>query len=320
MAFSLKFAKGQKYTSRLFISPLPRYDATMTKVKNIKNTPYFYSQPKRQAKSPFVFASPHSGEEIPKDMLDAIAIEAQDLKQSQDCRVNELFKSVPDNGVPLLAARYARTYVDLNRYEGEIDATMFQPRPQVAGQCERVEIGLGVIPRIVTADVSIYDEPMPAEHIDKRLNLAYHPYHAKLKQLLDDAQERAGKAILIDCHSMPSNLFGWSKRNALPDVVLGNCRGRSCSSDLILKAEGFLKEMGLRVRRNVPYAGGYCTQFYGQPDRGVHALQIELNRGLYMNEKSREPNENFKELQQKLGLFVANLIASEDKSAALAAE
>lgn len=292
----------------------------MSKVKKIADMPYFLRQPKQAASSPFVFASPHSGEEVPRDMLETIAIDAVTLKQSQDCRVDELFSAVPEYGVPLLAARYARTYVDLNRYDGEVDATMFHPRPDVAGQCERVEIGLGVIPRIVTADISIYEQTLPVEHIEMRLDRAYYPYHARLKQLLDDTRDTIGKAILIDCHSMPSNLFGWSKRNALPDVVLGNCRGRSCSSDLILKAEGFLKDLGLKVRRNVPYAGGYCTQYYGQPDRGVHALQIELNRGLYMNEDNREPNENFAELQQKLSLFASRLIASEDKASALAAE
>ncbi len=297
-----------------------RYAEFMTNIKKIAGLPYFLHQPKRQVVSPFVFASPHSGEEVPQDMLDTIAIDAMMLKQSQDCRVNELFSAVPEYGVPLLSARYARTYVDLNRYEGEVDATMFQPRPNIAGQCERVEIGLGVIPRIVTAEVSIYDDLIPLEHIELRLNRAYHPYHNKLKQLLEDAKERAGKAILIDCHSMPSNLFGWSKRNALPDVVLGNCRGRSCSSDLMNKADEFLKDLGLRVRRNVPYAGGYCTQFYGQPDRGVHALQIELNRGLYMNEDNREPNSNFAELKQKLSIFSERLIASEDKITVLAAE
>lgn len=292
----------------------------MSKVKKIADRPYFLHQPKRAVSSPFVFASPHSGEEVPRDMLDTIAIDAVVLKQSQDCRVDELFSAVPEYGVPLLAARYARTYVDLNRYDGEVDATMFHPRPDIAGQCERVEIGLGVIPRIVTADISIYEQTIPVEHIEKRLNRAYYPYHARLKQLLDDTRDTIGKAILIDCHSMPSNLFGWSKRNTLPDVVLGNCRGRSCSSDLILKAEEFLKDLGLKVRRNVPYAGGYCTQYYGQPDRGVHALQIELNRGLYMNEDNREPNENFAALQQKLSVFASRLIASEDKASALAAE
>lgn len=292
----------------------------MSKRAKLADTPYFLHQPKRPVTSPFVFASPHSGEEVPQDMLDTIAIDAVTLKQSQDCRVDELFSTVPSHGVPLLAARYARTYVDLNRYEGEVDATMFHPRPEVAGQCERVEIGLGVIPRIVTADISIYEQAIPIEHIEMRLDRAYHPYHARLKQLLDDTREKVGKAILIDCHSMPSNLFGWNKRNTLPDVVLGNCRGRSCSSDLILKAEEFLKDLGLKVRRNVPYAGGYCTQYYGQPDRGIHALQIELNRGLYMNEDNREPNENFAELKQKLSVFSERLIASEDKVTALAAE
>lgn len=292
----------------------------MVKINKMNNNPYFLHLPKRQVPSPFVFASPHSGEEVPADMLNVIAIPPQALKQSQDCKVHELFSAVPDHGVPLLAARYARTYIDLNRYEGEIDAAMFEPQPPVAGQCERVEIGLGVIPRIVTADTSIYDKPMPIEHIEKRLNHAYRPYHARLVQLLADAQATTGKAILIDCHSMPSNLIGWSKRNAMPDVVLGNCRGRSCSSDLILKAETYLKELGLRVRRNVPYAGGYCTQYYGQPDRGVHALQIELNRGLYLNEETRQPNENFTELKDKLSIFARQLIESEDNSLAQAAE
>ena len=299
---------------------IPMQDVTNPHAKSFHLT-LPQTRPEVQTSS-FVFASPHSGGHIPADMLSASHLSRHQLLATQDSMVDVLFAGVVDAGAPLIAADYARSYVDLNRSPDDLDPAMFEPTLAAAPSPKdsKARIGLGVIPRIVSENKAIHPAPIPQSDIDLRLGKAYFPYHKALRNLLEEAYKTTGQAILIDCHSMPSKQAGLGEFYHLPDVVLGDLFGKSCRHDLMEYAEQILSDLGLTVRRNRPYAGGFCTQHYGKPEEHYHALQIELNRSLYLDEQSREPNHNFRALQEILTIFAEKLHGIDLASRALAAE
>jgi len=205
--------------------------------------------------------------------------------------VDELFAAVPRFGAPLIAAIYPRAFVDLNREPYELDPLLFDdPLPPYANRdSERVNAGLGTIARVVATGVAIYDGSIPLAEAENRIDSVYKPFHASLERLLSDARRRHGWSALIDCHSMPSTEVG-GQRPCTPqsdaDVILGDLHGASCDPILIDTAEECLRGLGYSVARNLPYAGGFCTRAYGRTRAGMHALQVELNRALYMDEIS----------------------------------
>ena len=254
-------------------------------------------------------------------MMNHSDLTVHQLLATQDSLVDDLYLGAVLHGAPLIAADYARSYVDLNRSHDELDPAMFEPPlTTLAPKDSKSHIGLGVIPQLVGENAVIHREPIEADLIDLRLGKAYFPYHKALRSLLDEAHQTTGQAILIDCHSMPSKQAGLGEFYRLPDVVLGDLFGKSCRHDLMVYAEQILCDLGLTVRRNRPYAGGFCTAHYGIPATGYHALQIELNRGLYLNEKTREPNRDFREVQEILSIFAEKLLAADLAPLALAAE
>jgi N-formylglutamate amidohydrolase len=170
----------------------------------------------------------------------------------------------------------------------------------------RVAAGLGTLARVVAENKPIYRERLTIEDARMRIEGIYHPYHAALQKLLSEALSAFGVALLIDCHSMPR--ITRSNDKAAPDIVLGDRYGTTCAPILADLAEMIFAGAGLRVARNRPYAGGFCTRTYGRPQHGVHALQIELSRHLYMNEVTLEKNEGFAAMRQLVDRLVSTLI------------
>ena len=260
-------------------------------------------------RSPFVFCSPHSGRIYPKAFLASSRLDAQALRKSEDCFVDELFAGVAHFGAPLIAARFPRAYIDVNREPYELNPELFsEPLPPFANtQSVRVVGGLGTIARIVADSEEIYREPLTVAAALERIDRLYKPFHASLSRLLEDARRRFGVAILIDCHSMPSSSAG--QLNAVrPDFVLGDRFGVSCDGKLTRFLKERLTASGFGVQINRPYAGGFITEHYGRPARGFHALQIEVNRALYMNEAAFEKSKAFDGLRLELSAIMGRLI------------
>jgi len=272
--------------------------------------PYILRTPKGPL-SPFVFAAPHSGRYYPPDFTARAILDSAGLRQSEDAFVDRLFKNVCDHGGTLLVATHARAYLDLNRAGDELDPTMFSPRLAEEGLnlSHRVKAGLGLIPKVIAEGVPIYKAPLPAREAEKRITAVHTPYHQKLKQLLTERRERFGIAFLIDCHSMPTEGGKRrSKRRRGPDIVLGDSWGSACERELTSATEELFINAGFRVRRNVPYSGGFSTVHYGKPRDNVHALQIEISRSIYMDEASQTELPEFAEVQQTLSNASAQLI------------
>jgi N-formylglutamate amidohydrolase len=263
---------------------------------------FMLSHPK-VATTPLVFASPHSGRLYPQDMMDAAALDADAIRRSEDAFVDTLAASAPEFGIPLISACYARAYIDVNREPYELDQAMFEDKlPAYAnGRTARVAAGLGSIARVVAEGQEIYRRKLTFADACARIDQVHRPYHAALRALIEDARRRCGFAVLIDWHSMPSAAAqAGGGQIGGPDVVLGDRFGAACAPALSRLLEDQLSALGYRVSRNAPYAGGHTTEFYGRPAGGVHALQIELNRGLYLDEASLERAPGFEGLAQNM--------------------
>jgi N-formylglutamate deformylase len=255
-----------------------------------------------EPKVPFIFASPHSGRVYPSSFARSSRLDAISLRRSEDAFVDELFDSVTELGAPLVAARFPRAFVDANRAPGELDPLMFDaPVSPVGPRSPRVAAGLGVIPRVVRDGLEIYGTRLPAKEAAFRLEHFYRPYHAVLAQLVASARAQFGVAIVIDCHSMPPP----AKAH---DIVLGDCYGEAAAPELIGETQRILTGLGFSVARNTPYAGGYTTNLYGRPREGLHAIQIEVSRALYLDESRMEKSSGFASCREKLRLFASRLL------------
>lgn len=251
---------------------------------------------------PFIFASPHSGRFYPSSFAQSSRLDAISLRRSEDAFVDELFDGVPDLGAPLIAARFPRAFVDANRAPGELDPAMFDaPLVSVAPRSPRVAAGLGVIPRVVRDGLEIYRARLPAGEAAFRIEHFYRPYHAALADLVERARAKFGVAIVIDCHSMPPPARAH-------DIVLGDCYGEAAAPELIANTQKILLELGFSVARNAPYAGGYTTHLYGRPRDGIHALQIEVSRALYLDEARMEKSAGFVSCRDRLRVFATKLL------------
>lgn len=260
--------------------------------------------------TPFVFASPHSGRRYPGDLLRMSRLDRHALRQSEDGYVDLIFDAAPRFGAPLLRALFPRAYVDVNRSRHELDPRMFaDPLPKtIDAQSNRVLAGLGVIPRIVADGQDIYGRKLNYFEARRRLSVCYDPYHRALSELLTAARQAFGSAILIDCHSMPSAGGAPIRHGERQiDFVLGDRFGASCAQSLVSLVECFLIKMGYSVSRNTPYAGGYVAAAYGRPAEGVHVLQIEINRALYLDEKRFARNEGFAFLRANMQALIEEL-------------
>ena len=249
--------------------------------------------------SPLVFASPHSGRQYPVEFLAKCTLPLLDLRRVEDAYIDLVFDQVAELGAPLLHALVGRACLDLNRDSSELDSTMFLDDLDqlVLSRSPRVSAGLGCIPRVAFKGAAIYSEKLSVQDAYQRLDGIYHPYHESLNAVLNQTEERFGLSILIDCHSMPSTTESGAH---LPDIVLGDRFGASCSPAIVRLLESGLKKHGFTVARNAPYAGGHITTTHGQPRKKRHALQIEINRKLYLDEESVAPNDKFGGLKNTL--------------------
>ncbi|MGB1547553.1 MAG: N-formylglutamate amidohydrolase [Alphaproteobacteria bacterium] len=268
--------------------------------------PYAVLRPVRHA-FPCVFASPHSGTDYPEAFLAASALEPLHLRSTEDCYVDELFGAAPALGAPLLSALFPRAWLDANRGPYELDPAMFREPlpPYVEVKSRAVAKGLGTIARIVADGAEIYQNKLFFAEARRRVQNFYRPYHAALEKLIGETHARFGRCVLIDCHSMPSTDGAGEKQRV--DFVLGDCFGTSCDAHVTETIETFLQDCGYVVRRNRPYAGGFTTRHYGHPKAGIHAIQIEINRALYLEERTLERTAGFSVLQARLAALIAHL-------------
>jgi N-formylglutamate deformylase len=269
----------------------------------IYREPFRILRPKEQT-APFVFASPHSGRLYPADFVARSSLTPLVLRRSEDAFAEELFESAVERGAPIISARFPRAFLDVNRAASELDNAMFDDALQVevGAPSARVAAGLGVIPRIVRDGAEIYRGRLSPAEAEERLTRLYQPYHAALAGLIEETRARFGVAIVVDCHTMPAAA-------SVPDIVFGDRYGASASSALMRHAELAFEAHGFSTARNTPYAGGYTTLLYGRRDQGVHALQIEVNRTLYLDEVRIERLARFEETRARLGEALGKLVA-----------
>jgi N-formylglutamate amidohydrolase len=266
-----------------------------------------------QQSSPLILASPHSGRIYPEEFAGQSCLAEIVLRQSEDCLVDHLVAAAPKLGAPLLSALFPRVFVDPNREPTELDQDMFAERLAMPANAAspRVLAGLGVIPRLAANEQEIYRAKLPPLEAERRLQLFYRPYHRALGDLVAATKRQFGLCVLLDCHSMPSAgawMDGLHSRQRIDVVyVLGECFGASCAERMTAAAETALSERGGKVRRNNPYSGGYVAQAYGRPAQGVHVLQIEINRALYMNEATLEPSPGFAAVEDVLEVLIERL-------------
>jgi N-formylglutamate amidohydrolase len=258
---------------------------------------------------PLVLSSPHSGQIYPPGLLGQVRLPLDQLRCLEDGRVDRLFSCAVELGAPLLRARFARAYVDPNREAFELDAELFEaPLPSyVNGGSVKARAGLGTIPSRVGGK-AIYGQRLEFAEAERRLRLAYWPYHQALQSLLACARSEFGAVLLLDCHSMPSFATnGAADNDGSIDFALGDRFGRSCSALIVERVEALLGRRGFRVARNRPYAGGHITARYGRPEAGVHALQLEVRRSLFMEERTSGPRRAAVDLQSVLRELLASL-------------
>ncbi len=260
-------------------------------------------------KAPLIFNSPHSGRVYLEEFLDSSRLDLPDLRRSEDTFVEQLFAPVVTHGAPLMHAHFPRAYLDVNREPYELDpALIAESLPRYANtQSVRVVGGLGTIARVVADAEEIYREPLSLGVALTRISELYKPYHAGLSELMDACTRKFGISVLIDCHSMPSNPL-YEADGVRPDFVLGDRFSTSCSPEFTRLVAEQLKAMGYVVAFNKPYAGGFITEHYGRPSRGHHALQIEVNRALYMDETTYKRNANFAKVRRDLEHLTQTMI------------
>lgn len=265
--------------------------------------PFAIARPGPEAVStPLVFASPHSGSIYPAEMMAASVLDAAAIRRSEDALVDRLVAGAPAGGATLLTARLARAWIDVNREPWELDQGMFEDElPDFANsRTARVAAGLGSIAKVVSEGREIYARKLTFAEARERVDSVHRPYHDALARLLAEARAAHGVAVLIDWHSMPAvaaNSVVTTRHGRGCDIVLGDRFGAACAPALTLMVERELEAMGYRCARNSPYAGGYTTEHYGRPARKTHALQIEINRALYLDEATLEPTDGLARLK-----------------------
>ena len=254
---------------------------------------YHLTHPERRTTS-VVFASPHSGRDYPWTFLRRTALNEHSVRSSEDAFVDQLFDCAPRAGAPFIRAGAPRAYVDLNRSADELDPALIEGVSR-QGHNPRVASGLGVIPRVVANGQAIYSGKLSMVEARHRIETYWQPYHTALQGQLDQAHLMFGEAILVDCHSMPHEAMDAVARRGVrrPEIVLGDRFGAAADGVVVDRIEEVFTRAGLVVTRNTPFAGAYITQAYGRPTRGRHAVQIEIDRALYMNERLIRPNGNF---------------------------
>ena len=279
----------------------------MSEIRDELDPPYEVLEPAGYV-GPILFNSPHSGSTYPRAFLAASRLDMGTLRRSEDSFVDELVAGVVARGFPLMHAHFPRCFVDVNREPYELDPRMFEGRlPSFANtRSMRVAGGLGTVARVVGDAQEIYDQRIPVDDALRRIESLYKPYHRSLRRLFTKLQRDFGAAVLVDCHSMPSTA-GHKDERPRPEFVLGDRYGTSCVGVVSEAVEQTLRSLGYSVSRNKPYAGGFITEHYGNPTAGLHAIQLEINRALYMDERRYQRSSHFARLAADLETLASRL-------------
>lgn len=290
--------------------PLPPADAEAAARSGRERA--FDLTPARGQAGPLVFGSPHSGALRPADLNADPEVSETSLRSAEDVLVDQLIATGPDHGAPVIAGRITRAYVDLNRDPSELDPVLIEGLRPGAEVSAKTAAGFGVIPRRCGDGQALHDRRLSLAEATARLEAVHSPYHAALAGLMQAARARYGVAILVDWHSMPSRAAGGRGRKTPGlDVVLGDRHGSSCDARLTRRLRSLFEDLGWQVGLNQPYAGGYSTQAWGRPPDGFQAIQIELNRALYLNETTLEPGADFGRVRTAIGRVIAAVCADD---------
>ena len=270
--------------------------------------PYRLLKPERQA-GPLLVSSPHSGRAYPPAFISASRLDLQALRRSEDCLVDDLLAGAVEDGIPILNAEFPRAFCDVNREAWELDPTMFADKlPHWCNtRTARVGAGFGTIARLVSLGQPIYADKLFFAEAEMRIRTCWQPYHDALAGMIRETREAFGRCVLLDCHSMPTADGQTPGAEAEPGFILGDAHGTSCDPLLPQAAQGFLEAQGYRVRRNDPYAGGYVTRHYGRPRQRNHALQIEISRALYLDQRTYMPLPSFGRIRDLMTALLQHL-------------
>jgi N-formylglutamate amidohydrolase len=303
---------GGAWAASLKVSPALALLVSSLGVMDIEDEfdPPFEALEPAEIRGPLLFNSPHSGRIYPQAFLEASRLDLVTLRRSEDSFVGELIEGVVGRGHPVMRAHFPRCYVDVNREPYELDPRMFDGRlPSFANtRSMRVAGGLGTVARVVGDAQEIYDQRISVAEAMRRIDGLYKPYHRSLRRMFMRLHHEFGAAILVDCHSMPSSTGGRDERPRA-DLVLGDRYGTSCVPLVAETIEHCLREFGYMVSRNKPYAGGFITEHYGNPATGLHAIQLEINRALYMDERRYERSASFARLAAEFEVLADRLAA-----------
>ena len=279
----------------------------MEEIQNFKNS--FEIIVPEKVTSPLVISSPHSGNYYPPYFFKMTNLSINELRSSEDCYIDEIFSTSSKIGAPLIKAIYSRTYIDLNREPYELDPTMFEKTlpSYINDTSNRVLSGIGTIAKYSGNQKKIYKNKLDFNEIKNRINMVYYPYHQNLKKLINNAIDKFGFCLLLDCHSMPSVGLPLNYQQKKIDITLGDLNGASCSEIIIKNINYDFKSIGLNTTFNNPYAGGFITKNYGKPLDGVHVVQIEVNREIYVDELSFEKKPSFSNVKKMMNIMLENL-------------
>ena len=281
---------------------------------------YQIHRPVRQ-NTAVVFASPHSGRAYSAAFLAQTILSREAIRSSEDAFVDQVFGAAPLHGAPLLISDVPRAYLDLNRAPDEFDPAVIEGIARVPHN-PRISSGLGVIPRVVSGGRQIYRGKLALAEAEARIAEVWHPYHRALRQLLEETHADFGEAVLIDCHSMPHEAIDGHGRpgQPKPDVVLGDRFGAAAGRHVMDAVEAAFQRAGLRVARNTPFAGAFIAQSYGRPSARRHVIQVEIDRGLYMDEATITPHAGFEAFRRLMAGVIAEIVGIGRASLPLAAE
>jgi len=249
-----------------------------------------------------LFTSPHSGRFVPNEIRANTNLDDFALRTYEDSYVDKIIETIPQHGLPTIAGNYSRVFIDLNRDPNILDSKVVA-EVTTPGECEYTSAGHGLIARHISQGKEIYVSKLSLEAAKARIELVHKPYHNEIAKQLKSMKSRYGQAWLFDIHSMPNS----SLRGEHVDIVLGDRFGSSCMADITICAKQHFEKFGFKVMVNRPFAGGFSTRIYGKPMERLHALQIEVNRKLYMNEHSLVINNGFATIQSIFHEFAATM-------------
>jgi N-formylglutamate deformylase len=264
----------------------------------------------QQGSGPLVLDSPHSGTWYPPDFGYSCAL--ADLRQAEDTHVEKLWSFAASMDQSFLQAHFARSYLDLNRDPGDVDPTLIDGAwPHTVQAGDKVRRGMGLVWQRTLAGTPVYGRRLTAQEVARRTALCWEPYHAALAGAIAQAKARHGYCIHLNCHSMPSDraLYeadfpGWEPT----DFVVGDRRGSTAAPALTAWIAAFLRERGWRVDVNYPYQGVELLRRHAAPDHGIHSIQLEVSRKLYMDERTLELHSGAQAVQDTLRALTKELL------------